>query len=286
MVHVGRFGIWSSKLGEASGDAMEAVAELDELGFGAVWFGMGSLPAAGELLGASSRIAVATGILSIWQHAAPMVAEQTAAVEDRHPGRFLLGLGASHAPVAKNYHKPYSAMVAYLDALDQASSPVPKECRALAALGPKMLRLAGERTAGAHPYLVDAQYVARARETLGAGPLLAPEVKVVLSDDPGQARTIARQTVDMYTRLPNYTANWLRMGFTEEDFQNSGSDRLIDSVVVWGDDETVRRRLAEFHDAGADHVAVQLLDGHPDRFPRDGWRRLAGILELERTLSP
>lgn len=280
MVDVGRFGIWSSKLGEGGGDAMEVVAELDRLGFGAVWFGMGSVPAAGELLAATSRIAVATGILSIWQHKAPIVAEQTAAVEDRHPGRFLLGLGASHAPLAKDYHRPYSAMTAYLDALDSASSPVPKECRALAALGPKMLRLAAERTLGAHPYLVDAQYVARARETLGTGPLLAPEVKVVLSNDPGQARTIARQTVDMYTRLPNYTNNWLRMGFTEDDFADSGSDRLIDSVVVWGDDDTVRRRLAEFHEAGADHVAVQLLDGSPDKYPREGWRRLAELLEL------
>jgi probable F420-dependent oxidoreductase len=280
MVDVGRFGIWSSKLGEGGGDAMEVVAELDRLGFGAVWFGMGSVPAAGELLAATSRIAVATGILSIWQHEAPIVAEQTAAVEDRHPGRFLLGLGASHAPVAKDYHKPYSAMAAYLDALDSASSPVPKQCRALAALGPKMLRLAAERTLGAHPYLVDAQYVARARETLGTGPLLAPEVKVVLSNDPGQARTIARQTVDMYTRLPNYTNNWLRMGFTEDDFADSGSDRLIDSVVVWGDDDTVRRRLAEFHEAGADHLAVQLLDGSPDKYPREGWKRLAELLEL------
>ncbi|MGW0927523.1 LLM class F420-dependent oxidoreductase [Streptomyces sp. NPDC002644] len=280
MVDVGRFGIWSSKLHEGGDGAVEAVNELDRLGFGTVWFGMGSVPAAGELLAASSRIAVATGILSIWQHDAAMVAEQTAAVEDRHPGRFLLGLGVSHAPLAKDYRKPYSAMVAYLDALDAASAPVPRECRALAALGPRMLRLAAERSAGAHPYLVDAQFVARARETLGEGPLLAPEVKVVLSSDPAEARRVARGTVEMYTRLPNYTDNWLRMGFEEADFAGGGSDRLIDSVVVWGDDATVRARLDEFHDAGADHVAVQVLDGSPDRHPREGWRRLAELLEL------
>jgi probable F420-dependent oxidoreductase len=280
MVDVGRFGIWSSKLREGGDEAVEAVGELDRLGFGAVWFGMASVPAAGELLAASSRIAVATGILSIWQHEAALVAEQAAAVEDRHPGRLLLGLGVSHAPLAKDYRKPYSAMVEYLDALDGASAPLPKESRALAALGPRMLRLAAERTAGAHPYLVDAQFVARARETLGEGPLLAPEVKVVLSADPAEARRIGRETVDMYTRLPNYTDNWLRMGFEEKDFVDGGSDRLIDSVVIWGDDDTVRSRLAEFHDAGADHVAVQVLDGSPDRHPREGWRRLAGLLEL------
>ncbi|MER5480919.1 LLM class F420-dependent oxidoreductase [Streptomyces sp. NPDC002734] len=280
MVDVGRFGIWSGKLREGGDEAVEAVAELDRLGFGAVWFGMASVPAAGELLAASSRIAVATGILSIWQYDAAMVAEQAAAVEDRHPGRLLLGLGVSHAPLAKDYRKPYSAMVDYLDALDSASAPLPKESRALAALGPRMLRLAAERTAGAHPYLVDAQFVARARETLGAGPLLAPEVKVVLSADAAEARRIGRETVDMYTRLPNYTDNWLRMGFEEKDFADGGSDRLIDSVVVWGDDDTIRSRLAEFHDAGADHVAVQVLDGSPDRHPREGWRRLADLLEL------
>ncbi|NYV77811.1 LLM class F420-dependent oxidoreductase [Streptomyces sp. UH6] len=280
MVDVGRFGIWSGKLREGGDEAVEAVDELDRLGFGAVWFGMGSVPAAGELLAASSRIAVATGILSIWQYDAEMVAQQAAAVEDRHPGRLLLGLGVSHAPLAKNYQKPYSAMVAYLDALDAASAPLPPESRALAALGPKMLRLAAERTAGAHPYLVDAQFVARARETLGKEALLAPEVKVVLNSDPAEARRIARQTVDMYTRLPNYTDNWLRMGFEDRDFAGGGSDRLIDSVVIWGSDDTVRARLAEFHDAGADHVALQVLDGSPDRHPREGWRRLADLLEL------
>ncbi|WP_174887066.1 LLM class F420-dependent oxidoreductase [Streptomyces abyssomicinicus] len=280
MVDVGRFGIWSGKLREGGDEVVEAVNELDRLGFGAVWFGMGSVPAAGELLAASSRIAVATGILSIWQYDAEMVAQQAAAVEDRHPGRLLLGLGVSHAPLAKNYQKPYSAMVAYLDALDAASAPLPPGSRALAALGPKMLRLAAERTAGAHPYLVDAQFVARARETLGKEALLAPEVKVVLNSDPAEARRIARQTVDMYTRLPNYTDNWLRMGFEDKDFAGGGSDRLIDSVVIWGSDDTVRARLAEFHDAGADHVALQVLDGSPDRHPREGWRRLADLLEL------
>jgi probable F420-dependent oxidoreductase len=280
MVDVGRFGIWSGKFHEGGDEAVEAVAELDGLGFGAVWFGRASVPTAGALLAASSRIAVATGILSIWQYEAAMVAEQAAAVEDRHPGRLLLGLGVSHAPLAKDYRKPYSAMVGYLDALDTASAPLPQEARALAALGPRMLRLSAERTAGAHPYLVDAQFVARARETLGEGPLLAPEVKVVLSADPAEARRIGRERVDMYTRLPNYTDNWLRMGFEEKDFADGGSDRLIDSVVIWGDDDAIRSRLAEFHDAGADHVAVQILDDSPDRYPREGWRRLAELLEL------
>ncbi|MFJ4437746.1 LLM class F420-dependent oxidoreductase [Streptomyces sp. NPDC088923] len=279
---IGRIGIWNTLLSKGDPIAQEATGELEELGYGAVWLGgSSSVTGAAALVAATSRITVANGILSIWQHTAEDVAAQAADLEEAHPDRYLLGLGASHAPAVKNYHKPYSTMVAYLDALDAAPRPVPAARRVLAALGPKMLKLAGTRAAGAHPYLVTPQHTAEAREILGQGPLLAPEVKVVLSENAERARTIGRQVLDMYLKLPNYTNNWLRLGFTEEDFRAGGSDRLVDANVIWGSPETVRGRIAEYHEAGADHVAVQLLDGQTDSLPRAGWRELAGVLELK-----
>lgn len=279
---VGRIGIWSPRLSRADSAAVEATVELEELGYGAVWLGGNStVAAAATLVRATSRLTVANGILSIWEHEAEDVAAQRAALEATHPDRFLLGLGASHSALAKNYHKPYSSMLAFLDGLDGAPVPVPREGRVLAALGPKMLALAGSRAAGAHPYLVTPEHTAEAREALGAGPLLAPELKVVLSADPDEARALARGVLEMYLALPNYTNNWLRLGFTEEDLRDGGSDRLVDATVAWGDAEAVRARIAEFHEAGADHVAVQLLDsGTPEELPRAGWRELAGVLGL------
>ncbi|EFG65727.1 LLM class F420-dependent oxidoreductase, partial [Streptomyces sp. SPB074] len=274
---IGRIGIWNGLLSKGDPIAQEATGELEELGYGAVWLGGNSgVTGAAALVAATSRITVANGILNIWEHTAEDVAAEAAAVEEAHPGRYLLGLGASHAPTVKNYHKPYSTMVAYLDTLDAAPRPVPAARRVLAALGPKMLKLAGTRAAGAHPYLVTPQHTAEARDILGPDALLAPEVKVVLSEDAGRARAIGRQALAMYLRLPNYTNNWLRLGFTEEDFRAGGSDRLVDATVVWGSPGTVRSRIAEYHEAGADHVAVQLLDGNPDSLPRAGWRELAG----------
>ncbi|MFE9250430.1 LLM class F420-dependent oxidoreductase [Streptomyces sp. NPDC007088] len=279
---VGRFGIWDHNLARtARTEAVETVAELEELGFGTVWLGgNSSVEAAAPLVRGTSRIIVANGILSIWEHEARDVARERAELEATHPGRYLLGLGASHSALAKNYHKPYSAMVAYLDALDAAEVPVPPKARVLAALGPKMLRLAGDRARGAHPYLVTPEHTAEAREALGPDALLAPEVKVVLSEDAARARAIGRGVLEMYLKLPNYTNNWLRLGFTEEDFRAGGSDRLVDATVVWGSPGTVRARLAEFHEAGADHVAVQLLEDDPEKLPRGGWRELAGVLGL------
>ncbi|MEU3183977.1 LLM class F420-dependent oxidoreductase [Streptomyces sp. NPDC006923] len=282
---VGPVGIWSIELRaddpQQGRQAAEAAAELEQLGFGALWIGGNSTVAhAQRLIEATSRIAVATGILSIWEHEAADVAEKHAALERSHPGRFILGLGASHPQLAEGYKRPYSTMRAYLDALDSAPVPVPAERRVLAALGPKMLELSRDRAAGAHPYLVTPEHTAQAREILGADPLLAPELKVILETDTERARSIARDFLSFYLPMTNYTSNFRRLGFGDDDFEDGGSDRLLDAVFAWGGPDKVRERVAEFHRAGADHVALQVVTGERGVLPRAEWRRLAEILEL------
>jgi probable F420-dependent oxidoreductase len=284
---LGRYGIWSAALrAEPNGDngeVIEAVQELEELGYGALWIGGSSdVSHAAPLVEATSSIVLATGILSIWQHDAAEVAARHTALTAAHPGRFLLGLGASHAQLAAAYQRPYSTMVSYLDALDAAERPVPASERVLAALGPKMLKLAADRAAGAHPYLVTAEHTAEARATLGENALLAPELKVILETDPERARTIARDCLALYLALPNYTNNFLRLGFTEEDLANGGSDRLVDAVFAWGDAERVRARTDEFLAAGADHLALQVVESSDAKgLPREGYRRLAEVLRIK-----
>ncbi|MFE9885065.1 LLM class F420-dependent oxidoreductase [Streptomyces scopuliridis] len=283
---VGRYGIWSAELRSEDaalrGEIPEAAAELEELGFGAVWLGGSSgVEHAVPLIEATSRLTVATGILSIWQYAAADAAARFLKLESGHPGRFLLGIGASHAKLAEQYRRPYSAMVGYLDALDAAGVPAGRIV--LAALGPKMLELSRDRAGGAHPYLVTPEHTAQARELLGPDPLLAPELKVVLDADPATARATARGYLAMYLGLPNYTNSFLRLGFTEDDFTGGGSDRLIDAVYAWGDAARIRSRIDAFHAAGADHVALQIVTGDsapgaPGALPRAEWRRLAEVL--------
>ncbi|MGW3169646.1 LLM class F420-dependent oxidoreductase [Streptomyces sp. NPDC001153] len=279
---IGRYGIWSIGLRAEDpsrrGELGEAAAELEELGFGAVWLGGSSAARhAVPLLEATDRLTVGTSIQSIWQYDAGTSAAAFAEVDAAHPGRFLLGLGVSHAKLADRYRRPYSALVAYLDALDKAGMPADR--RVLAALGPKVLELSRDRAAGAVPYLVTPEHTARAREILGAGPLLAPELKVVLETDPSRARSLARDTLAMYLALPNYTNNFLRHGFTEDDLADGGSDRLVDAVFAWGDDSRIRDRIDTFHQAGADHVALQMItDGDRDSLPREEWRTLASLL--------
>jgi probable F420-dependent oxidoreductase len=283
---VGRVGVWSGEFRSddpaAAAEIREAAAELEDLGYGAVWIGGSSdITHASRLIEATSRIGVATGILSIWQHPAAEVAARYTALEQARPGRFLLGLGASHAHLADDYRRPYSTMREYLDALDAAATSVPPGRRVLAALGPKMLQLSKDRAAGAHPYLVTPEHTARAREVLGAEPLLAPEVKVVLETDQERAHGLAREHLAYYLPMPNYLGNLRRLGFGDDDFLDGGSDRLVDALFAWGGDDAVRKRVAEFHAAGADHVALQVIDGHRrTATPRAAWRRLAEILEL------
>ncbi|MER6158632.1 LLM class F420-dependent oxidoreductase [Streptomyces sp. NPDC001868] len=279
---LGRYGIWSIGLRTEDParrtELAEAAAELEELGFGTAWLGGSTgVHHAVPLLEATSRLAVATGIQSIWQHEAAGTAVRFAELDAAHPGRFLLGLGVSHAKLTEQYRRPYAAMVDYLDALDTAG--VPADRRILAALGPKMLRLSRDRAAGTHPYLVTPEHTAEAREALGEGPLLAPELKLILDTDADRARTLARAHLAFYLTLPNYTNTFLRLGFTESDLTDGGSDRLIDAVYAWGDDDRIRSRVDEFHTAGADHVALQVIDGRPDDvLPRKAWRRVAEMV--------
>ncbi|MFE3825690.1 LLM class F420-dependent oxidoreductase [Streptomyces sp. NPDC059092] len=282
----GPIGIWSSALHRpASGDVArvaEAVAELDELGYGTIWIGGNpSVEEAAAVVRATRRITVATGILSIWQHEASAVAEQVAAVERAAPGRFVLGLGVSHDALAPRYARPYTTMVGYLDALDAAPEPVPARGRVLAALGPKMLALASERAAGAHPYLVTPEHTAQARAALGPDALLAPELGVVLDTDLDRARTTARAMLSFYLGLPNYTGNLLRLGFTEDDFTDGGSARLLDALFALGDADAVRARVDAYRAAGANHVALQVLTRDPaGALPRTEWRELAAAFSL------
>jgi probable F420-dependent oxidoreductase len=278
---VGRYGVWNAGLRaedpEGAGERAEAAAELEELGYGALWLGGNSAARhAAPLIGATSRIVVGTSIQSIWEHRASEAAAGFAELEVSHPGRFVLGLGVSHGPRVEGYSRPYSTMVGYLDELDRAG--MLSGHRVLAALGPKMLDLSRDRAAGAIPYLVTPEHTAQARERLGEGPLLAPEFKVVLDSDPSRARATARAYLAMYLKLPNYTKNFLNLGFTDADVTGGGSDRLIDAVFAWGDEATIRARAAAFHDAGADHVALQLVEDDMTRLPREGWRRLASLL--------
>jgi probable F420-dependent oxidoreductase len=281
---LGRVGIWSGQLRRADPSAIsDAAAEVDALGFGAIWipggFGGDVFGDAARLLEATTRATVATGILNVWMHTPEEAAAGHAALTGDHPGRFLLGLGVSHEPaVTKSgqvYARPLAKMREYLDALDVAGPPVPAAERMLAALGPRMLELARDRSAGAHPYLVTSDHTAAARAVLGDGPRLATEVMVVLDDDAQRARAVARQHLSRYMVLPNYTNNFLRYGFDDSDLLDGGSDRLVDGLIAWGDLDAIAARVGEHHDAGADHVCIQVLQADAAALPVDAWRRLA-----------
>jgi probable F420-dependent oxidoreductase len=279
-------GVWSSQLryGDA-GEAAEAAAELEELGFTALWIpdvGGPVLDSVDQLLSATDQVVIATGILNLWMHEPADVAEAYASLSAKHGERFLLGIGVSHAPLIDSkepglYRKPLAATRAYLDALDATDQPVPVANRVLAALGPKMLELAATRSRGAHPYLVTPDHTRYAREHLGDGPLLLPEQTVLLTEDEDEARKLGTDWLRSYLALPNYANNLLRSGFSEEDVA-SVSDRLFDAIIAWGDEDTVLRRVNEHLSAGADHVCVQALTADPREFPREQWRRLAAAL--------
>jgi probable F420-dependent oxidoreductase len=278
---LGRVGIWWSGTWREDDDAsVDVAAEMESLGYQTLWSSGGFNPGLStrfeRLLSATTHVVVASGIVSIWVAAPHEVASEVALLDARFPGRFLLGLGASHAPVVEDYSRPYSHMVDYLDALD-AKGAVAPDRRMLAALGPRMLRLAADRSAGAHPYFVPVEHTVRARQTLGAGPLLAPEVTVVLERDPSKARAVARTFMATYLALPNYTNNLRTLGFGDDDLAGGGSDRLVDAVVGWGDVDAIAGRVRAHHDAGADHVCVQVASGR-NSFPLAEYRELAPAL--------
>ena len=277
-------GIWDGRLRWGDGGHIrEAAAELDELGYSALWFpdaGGDIMEASETLLAATRRAVVATGILNVWLHDATQVAERMGNWSDDWRGRFVLGLGISHGGVVEpeRYRKQLGTMRAYLDALDSALTPVPAASRVLAALGPKMLGLARDHSAGAHPYNVTPEHTVQAREILGADRWLAPEQAVVLEQDPATARQLGRGHLAIYLGLPNYTNNLRRFGFTDDDFADGGSDRLVDAVVIWGDVDAIAGRVKEHRDAGADHVGVQVITADSTVLPRKEWRELAPAL--------
>jgi probable F420-dependent oxidoreductase len=286
-MQLGTVGIWSGQFRSASAErAVEGAALLDELRFGALWLPGGGtgevLELADRLLGATERLVVATGILNIWMHDPVEVARRHLELQESHGGRFLLGLGVSHAStVAANssqrYRMPLGAMRAFLDALDAAPQPVPHDERLLAALGPKMLEIARDRTAGSHPYCTTPAHTRLARDVLGSEAILAPEVKVVLERDPVTARAIARDHLDRYLRQPNYVNNLHRLGYAEEEFNDGGSDRLVDDLVAWGGVDDVATRLAQHMDAGASHCCLQVLGAVEGGLPEAAWRELAAL---------
>jgi probable F420-dependent oxidoreductase len=273
--------------GKLSRDGAEAAAELEEVGYGAVWLGRadGKLRLAEALLDATNRLVVGTSIVNIWMYDPPVVAASYRRVSDRQGDRLLVGLGVGHAPAVEatgqRYVRPRQMMQRYLDELDAGEPGIPKDARALAALGPRMLQLAAQRSAGALPYLTPPKHTRWAREIVGGGPLLVAEQKVVLDADPASARALARRGIGRYFTLPNYTSNLKRSGFTDDDLVGDGSDRVIDAIVAWGDVDTIARRVAEHLDAGANQVAIQVLTDAVNAgsgLPRDEWRKLAPAL--------
>jgi probable F420-dependent oxidoreductase len=281
-----KVGIWSADLRFGDrGEAAEAAAELEELGYGALWFPDGGGPvfdAARNLLAATRETVVATGILNLWMHEPAEVIDGYASLNGDYPERFLMGIGVSHAPAIDQmrepgtYRKPLAAMKAFLDELDSGTPPVPPERRVLAALGPKMLDLAAERTGGVHPYLVTPEHTRIAREAVGGDRLVLPEQTVVLCSTREEARSSAEGWLRDYLSLPNYANSMLRLGFTQEDV-DTVSDRLFDAIIAWGDEEANKARVDEHIAAGADQVCVQVVTGKQE-LPREQWRRLAPAL--------
>jgi len=290
-VDLGRVGLWSGALATLDlAELGEFAAEVEQLGYGTLW--SGEVPGGREaftqmsvVLAATTRLVAATGIANIYLRDASSAAAGASTIAALHPGRFVLGLGVSHAPLiegmlGKDYGKPLASMRAYLDAMDAVPGRAP-EARAgrppvvLAALGPKMLELARERTQGAHPYLVTPEHTRRAREILGPDRLLAVEQGVVLTTDREVGLRRARKHLEIYKGLPNYRNNWLRLGFSEEETQGELSDRLVEALVACGDEKAIAARVAEHHAAGADHVCLQVLGEGLGDLAREDVRRLA-----------
>jgi probable F420-dependent oxidoreductase len=275
---LGRIGIWWSGTWKSAEADLDTASAMEQLGYSTLWssggFEAGLMPRFSELLASTDTARVATGIVSAWASTPEDIGPAANDLEARFPGRFMLGIGASHAAIVQDYRRPFSKVAAYLDGLDALETPVPPERRLLAALGPRMLELAATRTAGAHPYFVPVEHTARARHLLGPGPLLAPEVAVVLETDPVKAREWARLYASIYLPLPNYANNLRTFGYGDDDINGGGSDRIIDAVIPWGDADTIAGRIREHFDAGADHVCVQVI-ADLSSFPLAQYRELA-----------
>jgi probable F420-dependent oxidoreductase len=251
----GKLGIWRRRQ-----EGAEAVEEIEALGYGTLWLGSSpSVEAARPVLQRTSTLVVATGILNVWQHEPGDVAAQRAELTRAFPGRFLLGIGIGHPEATREYREPLATMRAFFDGLDAAPEPAPREARIAAALGPRMLALAAERSLGAHPYFSPPEHTRIAREAVGPDAVVATEVAVVVEPDAERGRARAREYAATYLAASNYVRNLERLGFTERDIAGGGSDRLIDAVIPHGSAGAVAEAVRAHFDAGADHVCVQPL---------------------------
>ena len=292
MTQLGSVGVWLGRLGWVPAAVeREAAAEIEELGYSALWYSEAhnnkeSLSHGALLLAATRRIVIASGIANIWVRDPMAMVAGSNAVAEAYPGRFLLGLGVSHppqvAPRGHSYGRPVATMRLYLEAMDAAEyegpRPVEPLLRVLAALRPAMLQLAATHAGGAHPYLVPVEHTRRAREILGPGKLLATEQFVLLESDPAAARAAGREALTWYLTLPNYADNLRWLGFGDDDLAGGGSDHLVDSLVAWGDEERIRARVKEHLDVGADHVCIQPIGRGTDELGLDQLRALAPAL--------
>jgi len=291
-LHLRPVGIWTGALDFVPASrAQELAAELEELGYGALWMpevaGRDVFVHMTLLLSATSKLVAATGIANIWARDAVAMAGAMKGLTEAFPERALFGLGVSHKNLVDDlrghkYEKPLAAMARFLDAIDAAPytahRPATPVRRVLAALGPKMLALAAEKADGAHPYFATPEHTAQAREVMGSAPLLCPEQAVVLETDPSRAREIGRSYTTIYLSQPNYVRNLLRLGFEESDLKDGGTDAFVDALVAWGTIDDIVARVQAHLDAGADHVCVQPIDPERRGVPSDQWTRLAGAL--------
>jgi probable F420-dependent oxidoreductase len=286
-IDLGRFGVFTMDPGSSFLDLGIAVVtpeqarEIERLGYRTLWV-TGSpaaeLSFAEPLLESTTALKVATGIVNIWTADAKTVAESFHRINTVHPGRFLLGVGAGHPEHTGQYRKPYDALVDYLDELDEYG--VPANQRVLAALGPRVLRLAAERAVGAHPYNTTPEHTAQAREVIGPNALLAPEHKVLPISDAEEARAVGRKILNRYLNLTNYVNNFKRLGFTDADLTPPGSDKFVEALVAYGTPDDIADRLREHLRAGADHVVIQVLGGSDQLLPT--LTELAGALGLTK----
>jgi probable F420-dependent oxidoreductase len=276
-MQLGRLGVWAWTDGLTAAAAAEFATRVQQWGYSALWipeaFGRDPLTHGAWLLSRTDRLIVASGIANIYARDALAMRSAQLALAEQSNGRFLLGVGVSHARMVeeiRGHHydpKPVSRMRSYLEQMAAARyvAPAPAERppTVLAALGPRMLALAGELADGAHPYNVPPEHTAEARRLLGPGKWLCTEQKVLLERDPARARGLARQAIGFYLSAPNYANNLRRLGFDDGDLAGGGSDRLVDALVAWGDIDAIRKRIQEHWDAGADHVCVQALSRDP-----------------------
>ncbi len=291
MIDIGRIGIWQGVLdGHPASKVREVVAELDEAGWPTLWIpetiSRDPFVSAAIMLEATTNLKIATGIASIWARDALTTANSTITLNEAYDNRFLLGLGVSHHTLTEwvrkhTYEKPLTRMREYLERMDASKfrgvAPAEKPSRVLAALGPKMLALSAELADGAHTYFVPVEHTAMAREAIGPDKLLAAEQMLVLETDPDRARAIARQHMKIYLDLPNYANNLIRLGYAEQDVADA-SDKVVDAIVAWGSVDDVLARVQAHHDAGADHVCVQVLQEEAGRIPTEEWRALGDAL--------